>query len=322
MKRREFLVIVVGAVLPLAANAQQPVKMPRVLHLSPVDIPSQVASYRTQLRELGYIEGRNIRFDFRHAAGDVDRLPAIVEEAVKAGDIDIILAISTPAALAAFKATKTIPIVAFTAVDPVGSGLAKSLASPGGNVTGIAVFAEETNVKRVELLREAFPRAIRLATVTSKLSAGSQNLRTLFDAGSKLGFTVENLMVNDPADLTQTLNPKILAGFDALVFTPDVLLSSHMAEVIKLVTQSGRPAIFPAPDWVQNGGLMSFGPDFTAASRQVVAQLDRVLKGAQPRDLPFERPTKFDFRINLRTARAMGIEPSPMLLARADEVVE
>lgn len=322
MKRREFFVILGGAVLPLAANAQQPVKMPRVVHLSPADIPSQVNSYRTQLRELGYIEGRNIRFDFRHAAGDVDRLPAIVEEVVKAGDIDIILAISTPAAFAAFKATKTIPIVAFTAVDPVGSGLAKSLANPGGNVTGIAVFAEETNVKRVELLREAFPRAVRLATVTSKLSVGAQNLRTLFDAGSKLGFTVENLLVNDPADLAQTLSPKILAGFDALVFTPDVLLNSHMAEVIRLVAESGRPAIFPAPDWVHNGGLMSFGPDFAAASRQVVAQLDRVLKGAHPRDLPFERPTKFDFRINLRTARAVGFEPSPMLLARADEVVE
>ena len=297
-------------------------RIPRVVYLSPVDIPSQVASYRAQMRELGYVEGRNIRLEFRDAAGDVDRLPAIAEEVVGAGDVDAIMAISTPAALAAHKATETIPIVAFTAVDPVGSGLANSLASPGRNVTGIAVFSEETTVKRVELMREIAPRAIRLATVTTKVSKGAQSVGPLLDAGRKLGFAVENLVVDDPADLAQVLSPKALAVFDAFVFIPDVVLSAHMAEIIKLVGASNKPAIFPSPDWVSNGGLMSFGPDYADASRHLTAQLDRVLKGAKPGDLPFERPTKFDLRINLRTARAMGIELSPTVLARADEVIE
>ena len=325
MRRREFVgLILLGAAsaLPVATSAQQVPRMPRVVYLSPVGIPSQVASYRAQMRELGYVEGRNIRLEFRDAAGEVDRLPAIAEEVVGAGDVDAIMAISTPAALAAHKATETIPIVAFTAVDPVGSGLANSLASPGRNVTGIAVFSEETTVKRVELMREVAPRAIRLATVTTKVSKGAQSVGPLLDAGRKLGFAVENLVVDDPTDLAQVLSPKALAVFDAFVFIPDVVLSAHMAEIIKLVGASNKPAIFPSPDWVRNGGLMSFGPDYADASRHLTAQLDRVLKGAKPGDLPFERPTKFDLRINLHTARAMGIELSPMVLARADEVIE
>lgn len=324
MRRREFIGLIWGAasVWPVTASAQQAARMPRVVYLSPVGIPSQVTSYRTQMRELGYVEGHNIRLEFRDAAGEVDRLPAIAEEVVGAGDVDVIMAISTPAALAAHKATETIPIVAFTAVDPVGSGLANSLASPGRNVTGIAVFSEETTVKRVELMREIAPRAIRLATVTTKVSKGAQSVGPLLDAGRKLGFTVENLIVDDPADLAQVLNPKALAAFDAFVFIPDVVLSAHMTQIIKLVGASNKPAIFPSPDWVRNGGLISFGPDYADASRHLTAQLDRVLKGAKPGDLPFERPTKFDLRINLRTAQAMGIELSPVVLARADEVIE
>ena len=324
MRRREFMRLIWGAasVWPLSVSAQQVPRIPRVVYLSPVGIPSQVASYRTQMRELGYVEGHNIRLEFRDAAGEVDRLPSIAEEVVGAGDVDVIMAISTPAALAAHKATDAIPIVAFTAVDPVGSGLANSLGSPGRNVTGIAVFSEETTVKRVELMREIAPRAIRLATVTTKVSKGAQSVGPLLDAGRKLGFTVENLVVDDPADLAQVLSLKALADFDAFVFIPDVVLSAHMAEIIKLVGASNKPAIFPSPDWVSNGGLMCFGPDYADASRHLTAQLDRILKGAKPGDLPFERPTKFDLRINLRTAQAMGIEVSPTVLARADEVIE
>jgi len=307
---------------PVTVSAQQTTRIPRVVYLSPVNIPQQVSSYRAQMRELGYVEGRNVRLEFRDAAGEVDRLPAVAEQVVVAGDVDVIMAISTPAALAAHKATETIPIVAFTAVDPVGSGLAISLASPGRNATGIAVFSEETTVKRVELMREIAPRAIRLATVTTKLSKGAQSVGPLMDAGRKLGFKVENLVVDDPADLAEVLSSKALAVFDALVFIPDVILSAHMAQIIELVRASNKPAIFPSPDWVKNGGLISFGPDYADASRHLTAQLDRILKGAKPGDLPFERPTKFDLRINLRTAQAIGIELSPIVLARADEVIE
>jgi len=323
MRRREFVCIVSAALAwPAVAVSQQSPRMPRVVRLSPVNIPAQVSALHAQLRELGYIEGRNIRLDFQDAAGHVDQLPMLAEKLVQAGDIDVILAISTPAALAAHKATQTIPIVAFTAVDPVGSGLANNLAHPGGNVTGIAVFSEETTIKRVELMREIAPRAVRLATVTTKVSSGPQSFGPVLEAGRKLGFTVENLVVDDPGDLARTLSPEILAAFDAFVFVPDIVLTAHMIEIIKLVSATNKPAIFPSPDWVSNGGFMSFGPDFADASRHLVAQLDRVLKGARPSDLPFERPTKFDLRINLRTARTMGIELSPMVLARADEVIE
>jgi len=323
MRRREFITLFGGAVTwPIMARAQQLARMPHIVQLSPVDIPSQADQTRRNLHELGYAEGRNIRLEFRNAAGNVDALPALAKELVQQGGIDAIIAMSTPAALAAHQATQTIPIVAFTAVDPVGSGLADSLAHPGHNVTGIAVFSEETTVKRVELMREVVPRAVRLGTVTTKVSNGPQSLTSVFETGRKLGFTVEPINVDDPADLAKALSPEILAGFDALVFVPDIVLNSHMAEVIKLVGLSNKPAIFPSPDWAANGGLMSFGPDFSDAYRHLISQLDRVLKGAKPGDLPFERPTKFDLRINLRTAKALGIELPPTILSRADEVIE
>ena len=323
MRRRELITILGGATIwPLLASAQQPARMPRVIHLAPVDIPSQTDATRRQLYDLGYVEGRNIRLEFRNAAGNADALPALAQELVQEGGVDVIIAISTPAALAAYKATQTIPIVAFTAVDPVTSGLANSLARPGRNVTGVAVFSEETTVKRVELMRDVVPRAVRLGTVTTKVTSGAQSLAPVLETGRKLGFTVEAIKVDDPADLAKALSPEVLAGFDALVFVPDVVLNAHMAEVIKMVNLGNKPAIFPSPDWVTNGGFMSYGPDFSDATRHLISQLDRVLKGAKPGDLPFERPTKFDLRINLRVAKALGIELPPTILARADEVVE
>jgi putative tryptophan/tyrosine transport system substrate-binding protein len=322
MKRREFIAGLGAAAWPLAARAQHPVKIPHVVYLSPADIPAQVNSYRAQLRELGYVDGRNIVVEFRNAGGFVDRLPALAEEIVRQGGIDAILAISTPSALAARAATQTLPIVAFTAVDPVTSGLARSLAHPGGNVTGIAVFSEETTVKRMELMREVVPRAARVAVVITNVSKIAQDLGAISETGRKLGFEVAIINVDDHADLAQALGPEATGGLDAFVFVPDIVLTARMVEVIKLIGLTKKPAIFAAPDWVSAGGLMSFGPDFTDGGRYLVAQLDRVLKGEKPGDLPFVRPTKFDFRINLRTARTMGIELSPALVARADEVIE
>jgi putative ABC transport system substrate-binding protein len=307
---------------PLAVKAQQPAGIPRVICLAPVHIASRAEGTRRILRELGYVEGHNIRLEFRDVAGNVDALPRLAQELVRDGGIDVILATSTPAALAAYKATQTIPIVALTAVDPVWSGLADSLARPGRNVTGIAVFSEETTEKRVELMREVVPRATRLATVTTKLTSGMQSLAPVLETGRKLGFAVEPINIDDPANLAKALGPEVLTRFDALVFVPDALIDVHMAEVIKLVGASNKPAIFPSPDWVANGGFMSFGPDFSEANRHLISQLDRVLKGAKPADLPFERPTKFYLKINLRVAKALGIELPPTVLARADEVIE
>ena len=323
MRRRQFITLLSGMVTwPLTANSQQPPRMPRVVRLAPVHVPAQVDGTRSLLRQLGYVEGRNIRLEFRNVAGNVDALPSLAQEIVGDGSVDAIIAISTPAALAAHKATQAIPIVALTAVDPVGSGLADSLAHPGRNVTGVTVFSEETTVKRVELMREVVPRAVRLGTVTTKATSGAQSLSPVLETGRKLGFTVARINIDDPANIASALNPQILAEFDALVFVPDVVLDAHMVEVIKLVGLSRKPAIFASPDWVANGGLMSFGPDFSSANRHLISQLDRILKGAKPGDLPFERPTKFDLRINLRTAKVLGIELPPAVVARADEVIE
>ncbi len=248
MRRRELITLLGGATIwPLMASAQRLAGAPRVVYLAPVDIPSQTDATRRQLHELGYVEGRNIRLEFRNASGNVDALPALAQELVREGGIDVIIAISTPAALAAYRATQTIPIVAFTAVDPVASGLANSLARPGRNVTGVAVFSEETTVKRVELMREVVPRAVRLGTVTTKVTSGAQSLAPVLETGRKLGFTVEAINIDDPADLAKALSPEVLAGFDALVFVPDVILNAHMAEVIKMVGLSNKPAIFPSP---------------------------------------------------------------------------
>lgn len=171
-------------------------------------------------------------------------------------------------------------------------------------------------------MREVVPRAVRLGTVTTKVTSGAQSLSPVLETGRKLGFAVERINIDDPANVASALSPQILAEFDALVFVPDVVLDAHMPEIIKMVALSRKPAIFASPDWVANGGLMSFGPDFYDANRHLISQLDRILKGVKPGDLPFERPTKFDLRINLRTARALGIDLPATVVARADEVIE
>jgi putative ABC transport system substrate-binding protein len=320
MRRRAFITLLGGAaVSPFAARAQQPAKIPHVVFISPAALPD---TSRVQFQDLGYFEGRNIHLEFRDAGGYSDQLPALAREIVQAGSVDIIVAVSAPAALAAYKATQSIPIVAFVAADPIALGLAQSLAHPGGNVTGVAVFAEETTVKRVELIREAVPRAVRLGMVATKVGQTSQVLASTEEAARKLGFTVEIVSIDDPSNIARTLTAERLAGFDVLVVPPDAVLSVHEAEVVRLIGLSNKPAIYPAPDWTEAGGLMSFGPDFAEASRHVISQLGRVLKGEKPSDLPFDRPTKFYFSINLRTARTMGIELPSALLTRADKVIE
>ncbi|MCK1716631.1 ABC transporter substrate-binding protein [Bradyrhizobium sp. 141] len=322
MKRREFITALgAAAAWPLTATGQTPARSAHVVLLSPVD-PSELVGLRRNLQDLGYIEGRNIRLDIRSAAGQVDLLPDLAKAVAREGGIDAILAQSFPAAIAAYRATQTIPIVAIVGVDPVASGLAESLARPGHNVTGIAIFAEETNVKLVELLREVAPRAVRLAAIAAITGGGNLSLGAVQETGRKLDFDVEIIKIADTADLANALRPDVLSRFDALMIPPDVVLSRHKAEIVKLIGSSNKPAIFPSSDWAESGGLLAFGPDLAEAGRQLILQLDRVLKGAKPGDLPFERPTKFALNINLHTARAMGIELPPTLLARADKVIE
>lgn len=322
MKRRKFITALgAAAVWPLATTAQTPARSAHVVLLSPVD-PSELVGLRKNLQDVGYFEGRNIRLDIRSSEGQVDRLPGLAEAVVREDGIDAILAQSFPAAIAAYRATQTIPIVAIVGVDPVASGLAESLAHPGHNVTGTAIFAEETGAKLVELLRELAPRAVRLAAIAAITGGGNLSLGAVQETGRKLGFDVEIIKIADTANLASALRPDVLSRFDAFMIPPDVVLSRHKAEVVKLIGSTNKPAIFPSSDWAESGGLMAFGPDLAEAGRQLILQLDRVLKGVKPGDLPFERPPKFALNINLRIARAMSIELPPALLARADKVIE
>jgi putative tryptophan/tyrosine transport system substrate-binding protein len=316
MRRREFITLIGGAAAlsPFAARAQRPATTPHVVFISPAGLPEP---YRAQLRDR-----RDIRVEFRDAGGYADQLPALAREIVQGGGVDVIVAVSAPASVAAYKATQSIPIVAFVATDPIALGLAKSLAHPGGNVTGVAVFAEETTVKRVEFIHEAFPLAVRLGMVATKVSQTPQILASTQETARKLGFAVEIVSIEDPNDIAKTLTVERLAGFDAFVIPPDAALAAHEAEVVKLIGMTNKPAIYSSPDWAQNGGLISFGSDFDEARQNLVLQLNRVLKGEKPSDLPFERPTRFYLSINLRTARTMGIELPSAFLARADKVIE
>jgi putative ABC transport system substrate-binding protein len=323
MKRRELMAVVAGTALwPLTGSAQSPATPQRVVLLSAAANPADRMGFlREQLSASGYVEGRNIVLDIRSAEGHLERLSALAEALVREGGVDAILAESTPAAVAARRATQTIPIVAIVGVDPVESGLVSSLAHPGGNVTGVAILADETNAKRVQLVHELAPRAVRLAAVMAISGGGSLNVDSVREAGRKLGLDVE-VIVADPDHLPEALGPSVVAAFDAFVFVPDVVLSGRRGEVIRLMALARKPVIFPGRDWVVSGGLMSYGPDFREATRRWAAQLIRVLKGERPNDLPFERPTKLELTINLRAARTMGVEIPPMLLARADEVIE
>jgi putative ABC transport system substrate-binding protein len=325
LRRREFITLVGGAAMwPLAARAEQAERMRRVAVLAPVRNPA-FDIFRAQLQQLGYSEGRDIWLDFRTADGRIDRLPALAEELVRDGGIDAILADSTAAAVAARRATKTIPIVAYIAVDPVAAGLATSLASPGGNVTGVSFFAEELNAKRVELLHQVAPQAKRFAAIAGKTASDANspgNLRATADAAHKLSLAMEVITVNDPATLRDDLSPTELSRFDGFVLVPDIILTAHIADVVALLGASGRPAVYFNRVHGEAGGLMSYGQDVADTYRRLASQLDRVLKGAAPNDLPFERPTKFELVINLKTAKALGLEIPPTLLARADEVIE
>jgi putative ABC transport system substrate-binding protein len=331
MNRRALITLLGGAAAgsciawPFAAHAQQQPKSPRrVVVLSPVRNPA-LDLFRAHLRVLGYVEGRDIMLDFRTTDGHVDRLPALAQELVREGAVDAIVVESTAAATAARQATRTIPIVAYIAVDPVAAGLAASLAHPGGNVTGVSFLAAELNAKRIELLHQVAPRATRLAAIsamTSNAANSPGNLRAIQDAARKLALTVEIITISDPARLRQELSAAALAGFDGFVLVPDVVLTAHIAEVVALLEASGRPAIYSNRIYVEAGGLISYSQDVADSYRRLASQLDRVLKGAAPSDIPFERPAKFELVVNLRTARRLGINLPPEVLALADAVIE
>jgi putative ABC transport system substrate-binding protein len=326
MKRRDFITLVGGAAAawPLAARAQQRL-MPLVAVLctgTAQALERYLASFREGMRRLGYVEGSNVRFEFRFAEGYLDRLPDLAIELVRLNP-RVIVSTPLPAHLAARKATSTIPIVMATGADPVGFGLIASLSHPGGNVTGLANFAEMLASKQIDFLREMLPRLTRLGllvNVTNQLHV--PQLRETKIAAEASGILLVPVEVGSPDELDTAFAMLGREGVEALLVPPDTTFYSRRRQIADLAARTGLPAIYGYREHVDDGGLMSYGPDISDQYRRAAIYVDKILKGAQPAELPVEQPTKIELVINLRTAKALGLEVPPTLLARADEVIE
>jgi putative tryptophan/tyrosine transport system substrate-binding protein len=324
MRRRNFIAALGGAVaMPLAARAQQSGKVPRIGYLSPSVTQPRDEAFRQRLQELGYVERTNIFIDYRFAEGKFDRLPALAEELVRL-EVDVIVTAVTQASLAAKHATKTIPIVFAAVSDPLGTGLVASLARPEANVTGTSAMSSDVVGKSLELLREAAPTVSRVAVLWNPDNAifQAQMLRDMQFAASRLGIELRTIVVRGPDEFEAAFVRVADAQAGALMVLSDPAYSPYLARLTDLANRSRLPAMYNIREYAVAGGLMSYGTNFTALFRRAADYVDKILKGAKPADLPVEQPTKFDFLINLKTAKAFGLTIPPTLLARADEVIE
>jgi len=326
VKRREFITLLgaAAAAWPFAARAQQAGKLPTIGFLGPNTRSAAsewVVALAQRLRELGWMEGRTITIEYRWAEGREERFPEIAAEFVRL-KVELIVTSGTPAVMASKKATSVIPIVFATAGDPVGSGLVASLARPGGNVTGLATLANELAGKRLELLREVVPGLRRLA-----IMGNVGNPFTVLELGDvqaaarTLGLEVVMLEIRQAQDLAPAFHA-LKSRADALYVCTDALANTNRIRINIAAVGERLPTMHGSRDYVEAGGLMSYGPNFPDLFRRAGDLVDKILRGAKPADLPVEQPTKFDLVINLTTAKALGLEVPSTLLARADEVIE
>ncbi len=324
MRRREFLTLLGGAAAwPLGVRAQQPV-MPVIGFLganTPASQGQWTAAFVQRLRELGWSEGRNISIQYRWAEGRADRSAEIAAEFARL-KVDVIATSGTPMALAAKRATSTTPIVFATAGDPVGTGLVASLANPSGNVTGLSVQQIDLGSKRVELLREVVPNLQRIAVIANVGSPDAmRQLRDVETTINALGLELVKCEIRLIEDVETIMNG-LEGRAEALYVISDPLLFSYRDRVAASALGVRLPSVHSFRDHVESGGLMSYGPDYRAMFRRAADFVDKILRGTKPGDIPVEQPTKFELIINQTIAKALGIEIPPLLLARADEVIE
>ena len=325
MERRTFLAGT-GTVLlaaPLAVEAQQARKVPRIGFLVFVSSESRYRGFQEGLRELGYVEGQNIAIEFRSGDGSLERLNDLANELVRL-QVDVIVAGSTIGAIAAKRATSTIPVVMANVADPVGAGLVSSLAKPGGNVTGLSTMGADISGKRLELIKEVVPRLRRLGVLWYPDSpSGVAAFKELKAAAQSLGVDVRSLGVRPPVpEIDKAFGTASNGRADALIALDDALIFNNRTQIIALAARYRLPSVYGYREFPDAGGLMAYGPSRHDMYRQAAAYVDKILKGAKPADLPVERPIKFEFVINLKTAKALGLTISPSLLARADEVIQ
>jgi putative ABC transport system substrate-binding protein len=321
---------ILGAVVLLAlgvtAEAQQTTKTFKVgwLESATTDRGSRLGDiFLRRLAELGFVEGKNIAFEYRSADNKLDRLPALVDELVRL-NVDVLLTSATPATIAAKNATKTIPIVFIQlAVDPVTAGFVDSLARSGGNITGLTNIAAELAGKRLEILKETVPQLSRVALMWEPKNAGSaQTWKESQLPAKELGLQLHSMEVSSADQFEGAFKEAIKAGTGALAVTPMVLASNHRKEIVELAAKSRLPAVYYRDNFVESGGLMSYGADLADQFRRAAEFIEKILKGSKPADLPVEQPIKFEFIINLKAAKQIGLTIPPNVLARADRVIK
>jgi putative ABC transport system substrate-binding protein len=325
MDRRRFLLTsLAGAfAVPLAAGAQQTGKVARIgLIGETVPTSSYLAGFGQGLRELGYVEGRNIVVEYRYAHGLLNRVPALVSELIRL-DVSVLVVGGTISAQAAKRVTTTVPIVFVLAGDPVGSGLVASLARPGGNATGLSNLVTELSGKQLEIIKAAVPRASRVGVLYNPLSAANRSaLEGARVAVRTLAMELQALEVRQPDQVASAVSAVATWRADALLALSDPVIGQELVQLSRLAADKRLPAMYARREFADVGGLLAYGPNFAENYRRAAAYVDRILKGANPADLPVQQPTEFELVINLRTARALGLTIPPSLLARADQVIE
>jgi len=315
-----FMVMMVGPV----AKSQQSAKVPRIGYLSgatPDGQSDRIEAFRQGLRELEYVEGKNIFIEWRSAAGKLDRLPALAAELVRL-KVDIIVTGGATATHPAKEATVTIPIVMTSDNDPVGSGHVASLARPGGNITGLSNFSPELSGKRLELLKEIIPRLSRVCVLANSTQPGyTQVLKELELAAGALGVKLQYLDILDPKDIETAFRAASKGRADAILVVASAVLNSQRKQIADHAVKSRMIAIYNNLQFVEAGGLMTYGVSTTDLDRRAATYVDKILKGAKPADLPVEQPKKFEFVINLKAAKQIGLTIPPNVLVRADKVI-
>jgi putative ABC transport system substrate-binding protein len=329
VRRREVITLVGGAVSwPFAARAQQPTGSRRLgvlINLSENDLEAQrlITAFRERLAQLGWVDGRNLRVDYRWASGDVDRIRAFAKELVELSP-DIIVGYATPSVVALQHETGSIPIVFLSVTDPLGQGLVASLAHPGGNITGFAVFEFSLGTKWVETLKQISPNLKRVTTIFNPKTAPyySLYLRAIEKAASSLAIEPIVVEIHDDAEIERAISNLAHEPDSGLIAMPDSFNMAHRQTIIAFADQYHLPAMYYFPLFAADGGLISYGPDETDMFRRTADYVDRILKGAKAGDLPVQQPTSFRLVINLKAAKALGLNVPTALLAGADEVIQ
>jgi ABC-type uncharacterized transport system substrate-binding protein len=317
--------LLLTVMLPVPSRAQQLAKIPRIGFLNalfPTTNPARIEAFRQGLRDAGYVEGKNIVLEYRYAERKVGRLSTLAAELVRL-KVDVIVTSAAQETRAAKAATSTIPIVMINEPDPVGTGLVASLARPGGNITGLSTLSPQLSGKRLELLKEIIPKLSRVAVLGNSSNPGNADtLKELELAAQALKVNIQYLDVPNANEIENSFREAEKDRADAVLILSDSILTSRRKQVIGLAIKSRLPVSYPRPEFVESGGLMTYGVSLIENSRRAAAYVDKILKGAKPGDLPVEQPTKFELIVNLKAAKQIDLTIPPNVLARADRVIK